>query len=66
MSFAAYVSWAFCSVSFFIGIFVKSCCEQNLLTTLVNDNTAECNVSQEKSNYHEIIPDGAIGMKETI
>jgi len=29
---------------------------------LVNDNTAEYNVSQEKRNYHETIHDGAIGM----
>ena len=32
---------------------------------LVNDNTAVHIVSQEKVNYHEIIHDGAIGMKET-
>jgi len=31
----------------------------------VNDNTAECNVSQEKRNYHETIYDGAIGIKGT-
>jgi len=31
----------------------------------VNDNTAECNVSQEKRNYHETIHDGTIGIKET-
>jgi len=33
---------------------------------LVNDNTADCNVSQEKRNYYETIHDGAIGIKETI
>jgi len=31
----------------------------------VNDNTAECNLSQEKRNHHETIYDGAIGIKET-
>jgi len=34
------------------------------LNLLVNDNTAECNVSQEKRNYHETMHDGAIGIKE--
>ena len=33
---------------------------------LVNDNTAENYVSQEKRNYHENIHDDAIGTKETI
>ena len=33
---------------------------------LVNDNTAEYNVSQEKRNYHETIHDGAIGMKSRL
>jgi len=33
---------------------------------LVNDSSAECDVSQEIKNYHEIIHYGAIGMKETI
>ena len=32
---------------------------------LVNDNTAEYNVSQEKRNNHETNYDGAIGIKET-
>jgi len=32
---------------------------------LVNDNTAEYNVSQEKKNYCETIYDGAISIKET-
>jgi len=33
---------------------------------LVNDNTAECNVSQEKKrNNHGTIYDGAIALKET-
>jgi len=33
---------------------------------LVNDNTAEYNVFQEKkTNYHEPIYNGAIGTKET-
>jgi len=32
---------------------------------LVNDNTAEYNVSQKKRNYHETIYNGAISMKET-
>jgi len=32
---------------------------------LVNDNTAECKVFQEKGNYHEIIYDSAVGIKET-
>jgi len=32
---------------------------------LVKDNTAEYIVSQEKTNYHETIYDGAIGIKET-
>jgi len=32
---------------------------------LVNDNTAEYNVSQEKRNYHATIYDGAVGIKET-
>jgi len=32
---------------------------------LVNDNTAQHNVSQEKRNNHETIYDGAIGIKET-
>jgi len=31
---------------------------------LVNDNTAEYNVFQEKGNYHETIYDSAIGIKE--
>jgi len=29
------------------------------LSLLVNANTAECNVSQHKKNYHETIHDGA-------
>ena len=33
---------------------------------LVNDNTAEYNVSQEKRKYHENIHDGAIGMKSRL
>jgi len=32
---------------------------------LVNDNTAEYTVFQEKRNYHETIYDGTIGIKET-
>ena len=32
---------------------------------LVNDNTAEYNISQEKRNYHKTIYDGPIGIKET-
>jgi len=32
---------------------------------LVNDNTAECNVSREKKNYHETIYDSPTGIKET-
>ena len=33
---------------------------------LVNDNTAECNASQEKKkNYHESIYDGTIGINKT-
>jgi len=32
---------------------------------LVNDNTAEYNVSHEKRDHHETIYDGAIGIKET-
>jgi len=32
---------------------------------LVNDNTAEYNVSQEKKDYYETIYDGAISAKET-
>jgi len=32
---------------------------------LVDDNTVEYNVSQEKTNYHETIYDGAIDIKET-
>ena len=32
---------------------------------LVNDNTAGYNVEKKKKNYHEIIYDGAIGIKET-
>jgi len=33
---------------------------------LVSANTAECNVSQHKRNYHETIYDSAIGIKGTI
>jgi len=33
---------------------------------LVNGNTVECNVSQEKRSYDETIHDGAIGIKGTI
>jgi len=36
------------------------------LSLLVNDNSAECNVSQEERSYPEIIHHGAIGVKETI
>jgi len=32
---------------------------------LVNDNTADYNLSQEKRNYHETIYDGPIGTKES-
>jgi len=32
---------------------------------LVNDNTAEYTVFQEKRNYHETIYDDTIGIKET-
>jgi len=32
---------------------------------LVNDNAAECNVSQEKRNNHETIYDGATVIKDT-
>jgi len=32
---------------------------------LVNDNTPEYNVSQEKRNNHETIYDGAVGIEET-
>jgi len=32
------------------------------LNLSVNDNTGECNVSQEKRNYHETIYDGAIAV----
>ena len=35
------------------------------LNSPVNNNTAECNVSKEKRNYHETIYDGAVGIKKT-
>jgi len=33
---------------------------------LVNDNTAEYNVSQEKKKHHETMHDGAIGTKSRL
>jgi len=36
------------------------------LSLLVNNNAAECNVFQEKWNYHETIHDDPTGIKETI
>jgi len=36
------------------------------LSLLVNHNTAECKVSQQKRNYHEAIHNGAIGIKQII
>jgi len=36
------------------------------INLLVNANTAECNVSQHKNNYHETSHNGATGIERTI
>ena len=66
MSFAAYVSYAFCSVSLFIGIFVKSCCEQNLLTKLMKSRSAPGIINEMLQEMHLLLEALAIYFDEIV
>jgi len=42
----------------------KTFAQNHNLSLFMHGSTAECNLSQEKRNYHETTHDGAIGIKE--